>query len=110
MRSLRRGRVQVASFTASGVSAVLPEFDILRAPFLFSSMDEVDFVLDEHITPLMKELLAAQDLHFFAFSDEGWFNLYGQTALPTLSPHAVYAYAPCNHRRRKPLSEPSVPT
>ncbi len=31
----------------------------------------------------MSERLAAQELHFFVFSDEGWFNLYGQTAFPT---------------------------
>ncbi len=52
MRSVRRGRVQIASFTASGITAVLPEFDVLRTPYLFSSLDEVDYVLDEHIAPL----------------------------------------------------------
>ena len=82
MRSVRRGRVQIASFTASGITAVLPEFDVLRTPYLFSSFDEVDFVLDNHIAPLMSERLAEQDLHFLGFSDEGWFNLYGQTAFP----------------------------
>ena len=79
MRSVRRGRVEIASFTASGLSAVLPEFDLLRAPYLFSSFEEVDYALDQYIAPLMVDLLAAQDLQFLVFSDEGWFNLYGQS-------------------------------
>jgi len=77
MRAVRRGRVQMAAFTASGVTAAVPEFDILRAPYLFSSQAEVDYVLDVHMAPLFKALLAKQGLHLIAFSDEGWFNLYG---------------------------------
>lgn len=77
MRAVRRGRVQMAAFTASGVTAAVPEFDILRAPYLFSSHAEVDYVLDVHMAPLFKALLAEQGLHLIAFSDEGWFNLYG---------------------------------
>ena len=87
MRSVRRGRVEIASFTASGLSAVLPEFDLLRAPYLFSSYEEVDYALDRYIAPLMVDLLAAQDLQFLVFSDEGWFNLYGQSDF--LSPQST---------------------
>lgn len=83
MRAVRRGRVQMAAFTASGITAAVPEFDILRAPYLFSSQAEVDYVLDVHMAPLFEDLLAEKGLHLIAFSDEGWFNLYGDTVFNT---------------------------
>ena len=43
---LRRGKIQVAGISTSGISLILPELDVLRAPFLFDSIAEVGFVLD----------------------------------------------------------------
>ena len=81
MRSLRRGRVQMGSFTASGISAVIPEFGVLLAPYLFDSLEQIHYVIDHHLTPIVEALCAEAGLELLAWNDEGWFNLYAKRSI-----------------------------
>jgi TRAP-type C4-dicarboxylate transport system substrate-binding protein len=78
----RRGRVQLAGFTSSGLEALIPEFGLLLAPFLFSSFAETDFVLDRYLAEPFSDLCARQGLIMLTWYDEGWRSLYSKNPLP----------------------------
>ncbi|MCB2106430.1 MAG: TRAP transporter substrate-binding protein [Rhodobacteraceae bacterium] len=77
----RRGRVQLAGFTTSGLEALIPEFALFLAPYLFESFDEVDFVLDNYLAVPMAELCASKGLVMLTWYDEGWRNLFSKTQM-----------------------------
>jgi TRAP-type C4-dicarboxylate transport system substrate-binding protein len=78
---LRRGRVQFANLSAMAVSAVVPEMALLYAPFLFDDAAEADYVYDELLTGLYRELLAAKGLHLVSWYEIGFIEVYGQEPL-----------------------------
>jgi TRAP-type C4-dicarboxylate transport system substrate-binding protein len=78
---LRRGRVQFANLSAMAVSTVVPEMALLYAPFLFEDEAEADFVYDNHLTPLYRELLAEKGLHLLSWYEIGFLNVYGKQPL-----------------------------
>ena len=45
LRKMKIGQVQGAVLTASGLSTLDGEIDVLQIPFLFQNYDEVDFIL-----------------------------------------------------------------
>lgn len=83
----RRGRVQLAGFTSSGLEALIPEFGLLLAPFLFESFAEADFVLDHYLAEPFAGLCDRQGLVMLTWYDEGWRNLYSRQ--PLTGPESV---------------------
>jgi TRAP-type C4-dicarboxylate transport system substrate-binding protein len=82
---LRRGRrVQLAGISTTTVSQILPELDVLRLPFLFDSMAEAGYVLDEHLKQPLTDRLLEHDLVMIDFQSAGFFNVYAKT--PILTP------------------------
>lgn len=80
---LRRGRVEMGGYSLQGSASVVPELNVLMAPFLFDSVDEIEHVLDAHLTPLFDRLLAARGLKLIQWAEVGWVHLYGRRALAT---------------------------
>jgi TRAP-type C4-dicarboxylate transport system substrate-binding protein len=78
---LRRGRVQFANLSAMAVSTVVPEMALLYAPFLFNDEAEADFVYDNYLTPLYRELLAEKGLHLVSWYEIGFLDVYGTRPL-----------------------------
>jgi TRAP-type C4-dicarboxylate transport system substrate-binding protein len=75
---LRRGRVHFANLSALVVSTVVPEIALLYAPYLFSSEAEADFVYDQYLTDIFREMLAEQDLHLITWYEIGFLNVYAK--------------------------------
>lgn len=84
---LRRGRVQFANLSAMAVSTVVPEMALLYAPFLFDSEPESDFVYDNYLTPVYRDMLAAKGLHLVSWYEIGFVQIYGKE--PLLLPEDV---------------------
>jgi len=80
----RRGRVQIGGFSLQGLAVVVPELNVLLAPYLFESVEEVDFVTDHYLTPAFRELFAAKDMELLQWAEVGWTHIYGLT--PILTP------------------------
>ena len=78
---LRRGGVHVAGISTGGISLVEPGLDILRAPFLFDSMEEAGFILDNHLKDPVAALLYAKDMVMFDWMSAGWLNFYSTTPI-----------------------------
>lgn len=81
---LRRGRVQFANLSAMALSAVLPEMALLYAPFLFDDTAEADYVYDNLLTGLYREMLAAKGLHLVSWYEIGFIDVYAKE--PLLAP------------------------
>jgi len=47
LRKMKIGQIQGAALTASGLSSLFAEIDVLQIPFLFQNYEEVDFVLQK---------------------------------------------------------------
>ncbi|MFK7957702.1 MAG: TRAP transporter substrate-binding protein [Lysobacterales bacterium] len=84
LSNLRRGRLQISGFSLQGLATVVPELSVLIAPYLFESQAQADFVLDEYLTPIFRELLAEKNLQLLQWSEVGWFHIYGRK--PILDP------------------------
>ena len=78
---LRRGGVHLAGVSTGGISLVEPGLDILRAPFLFDSMEEAGFILDHHLKDPIAELLYAKDMVMFDWMSAGWLNFYSTSPI-----------------------------
>jgi TRAP-type C4-dicarboxylate transport system substrate-binding protein len=83
LSSLRRGRVQIGGFSLQGLAVVVPELNVLLAPYLFDSVDQIDFVIDNHLTPAFRELFAAKDMELLQWAEVGWTHIYGLTPIIT---------------------------
>jgi TRAP-type C4-dicarboxylate transport system substrate-binding protein len=83
MQALRRGRGQIGIVAESGLAQVVPEVSVLNMPYLFDSPAELDFVVDQFVTPAVSELVAHKGLVFQQWIEIGWMNVYGKQALTT---------------------------
>ena len=90
MSAVRRGRMNMGSFTGSGMSAVVPEFSLIMAPYLFNSYEELDFVLDTYLADPLWTMAAERNLYVFGWLDDGWLNLYAKD--PLLAPEDLAGY------------------
>ncbi|NKB43496.1 MAG: hypothetical protein GKS03_04375 [Alphaproteobacteria bacterium] len=90
MLAVRRGRIEMAIFTSSGMSAVVPEFAMIMSPFQFGSLDEADYVLDNHLIEPLSALAAEKGLTVLSWADEGFQSLYSVTPLRTPADTAGY--------------------
>lgn len=81
IQALRRGRGQMGIVGESGFAQVVPEVAVLNMPYLFESPEELDFVVDEFVTPAITELAAQKGLVFQQWIEIGWMNLYAKQAL-----------------------------
>lgn len=78
MASVRRGRNPVGGFPLAGAAAVIPELTVILAPYQFSSYEEADFVLDNHLLEPFNALFEAQGLKLLQWMESGYNNLYSQ--------------------------------
>ncbi|NKB43656.1 MAG: hypothetical protein GKS03_05195 [Alphaproteobacteria bacterium] len=84
LTALRRNRIQIGGITMWGLAGIVPESAVPMIPFLFDSIEEVDFVFDNYLQSLFTEFLAARGLVFLDWSEVGWSNLYANK--PVLTP------------------------
>ena len=90
IQAIRRGRGQMGIVGESGFAQVVPEVSVLNLPYLFDSPEQLDFVVDEFVTPAIKEMADARDLVFLQWLEIGWMNLYGKAPLLTPDDTADY--------------------
>jgi TRAP-type C4-dicarboxylate transport system substrate-binding protein len=83
LTALRRGRIHVASLSTLVLSSVVPEVGVLTAPFLYDSVEELDFVVDNHVIPQVNRLAAAKGLVALRWLELGPQNIYAKVPVRT---------------------------
>ncbi|MDX2221955.1 MAG: TRAP transporter substrate-binding protein DctP [Rhodospirillaceae bacterium] len=86
----RRGRVQLAAPSMSATSQAAPEVAVLALPYLFDSVEQMDFILETVAKDEMRALLGARGLEFLNWIDSGWVGLYARD--PLTDPVQVKGY------------------
>ncbi len=87
LANLRRGRIQIGGFALQGVATLIPELNVLLAPYLFDSREEAAFVMDHYLSDAYAKLFAEKGLTLIQWSEVGWFYIYGKK--PLLTPAAT---------------------
>ena len=82
-RDLRRGRIQgwAGSTSAIAEGARIPQLLLMELPFLFSSFEEADHILDAVIQDDLKKVLADKGFIFGFWHENGWRN-FGTKNIP----------------------------
>lgn len=78
LSGLRRGRIQFANLSAQITSTVVPELSLLYAPYLFADQEEADFIYDNYLTEIFRDMLAEQNLHLVTWYEIGFHSVYGK--------------------------------
>lgn len=83
--AMRRGRIQLSAVSNQAVGTAIPEYAILRAPYLFESFEELAFVYDTYLQDILHELFKDKGMVHLQWAANGWENLYAQkpVSLPT---------------------------
>lgn len=100
-QAMRRGRIDLSAVSSQAIGTVVPEYAILRAPFLFDSFEELSFVYNNFLLDLLADLFAEKDMVHLQWAANGWENVYSQK--PVLTPDDVAGY-----RIRVPLEPNAV--
>jgi len=78
IRKMRNGQIHGAAFTGFGLGAIVPEVRVLELPFMFESLDELDYVLaqtDDYYRGLFEE----KGYALLGWTDVGFVYLFSQT-------------------------------
>ena len=78
---LRRGRVNLSTASFASSAAIVPEVAVLSLPYLFDTQGEIDFIVDEFLDGIFRELFAAKGLVLVRWLDVGWIHLATRDAL-----------------------------
>lgn len=71
IQKIRRGNVQGGGFSSAALATVVPEIDVLELPYLFESLDEADYIMDNKLLTPFKELFAKNGLILITWSENG---------------------------------------
>lgn len=88
--AMRRGRIQLSAISSQAVGTAVPEYAVLRAPYLFSSFEELAFVYDGFLSSYLTEKFDDKGMVHIQWAANGWENVYAQK--PVLSPVNVEGY------------------
>ena len=83
LSGLRRGRIQFANLSAQVTSTLVPELSLLYTPYLFEDEAEADYVYDNFLTDIYRELLADVGLHLVTWYEIGFHSVYGRERILT---------------------------
>lgn len=70
LQQVARGRIDMGAFSASTSALMVPEMQVLTAPFYFKDSKERDCVIDG-LTPVVRELWAAKGVQFLGWGTAG---------------------------------------
>ena len=71
IRKMRMRQINAAGFTGFGLGKIIPEIRIFELPFLFESIDEVDYVMDK-TTDDFRQKLNDKGYVLLGWADVGW--------------------------------------
>lgn len=74
----KRGAIPLWGGSLAAVASIVPELAVLELPYLFQSLDEADYVMDQVLLDDLKRLLEARGL-VLVFWGENGFRSFGTT-------------------------------
>jgi TRAP-type C4-dicarboxylate transport system substrate-binding protein len=84
IRKMRRGQLQAAAVTSTGLETISPELSALSIPLLFNTNEEVDYVR-EKIGPRLKKALEDKGFIVLNWGDAGWVRFFSVKPATTIN-------------------------
>jgi TRAP-type C4-dicarboxylate transport system substrate-binding protein len=84
VRKLRTKQLDGAVLTIAGLAMIVPGIRVLQLPFLFGSVEEVDYVRDK-MWPYFEEEFRAKGFKLQYPGDVGWTRLFSKTPVATMA-------------------------
>ncbi len=81
--AVRKGRANIAGLSSVGLGPIVPELSLLSLPFMFESVEEVDFVYDNYLKPVLNDIFADKNMVVIAFAEVGWYHVVGKEPIMT---------------------------
>lgn len=78
VQQVLRGRIQVGATSAQGLGVAVQDQTVLAFPYLWESVPQRDYVMENHVAPVLDTLLAAQGLKLLAIGDAGFYGVFCQ--------------------------------
>jgi len=80
LRKIRNGQLHGGGFTGFGLGSVSPEVRVMELPFMFESLDELDFVR-EQTDPYFQKAFADKGYLHLGWADVGFVYLYSKNPI-----------------------------
>jgi len=80
LRKIRNGQLHAGGFTGFGLGTVVPEVRVLELPFMFSNLDELDYVRGQ-INPLLDREFEGNGYINLGWTDVGFIYLYSKNPI-----------------------------
>ncbi len=75
LQKCREGKIAIVGVSSTIASEIAPELGIIELPYLFNSFDEIDYVLDKVLFPLVSKKLEEKDLVLLMWAENGFKNI-----------------------------------
>ena len=72
VRRTRTGSIQCCAVSLAALAPTVPELSILELPYVFNSVKEVDYILDDVLSDDFNALLEKRGFRFAFWHDNGW--------------------------------------
>lgn len=84
----KRGAIQLWGGSTGALASVVPELSVLELPYLFQSLEEADYILDEVLFDDLKKLLAERGFVLLFWAENGH-RSFGTKFGPVKTPDAL---------------------
>jgi hypothetical protein len=84
IRKMRNGQIHAAGFTGFGLGAIVPETRVLELPFMFESLEELDYVRGA-TNDYYEKAFKAKDYALLAWTDVGFVYLFTKSPVRKVS-------------------------
>ncbi len=85
LEKMAYGQLTGGGFSTGGMSAKVPELQVLELPFLFRNAEEADFVMDAVVYADLRDALARKGLFLYCWAENGWVD-FGNKTRPIRTP------------------------
>lgn len=72
VRQTKRGELQAAGVSTAAMASSVPEMNVFELPYLFSSGEQADKVIDNHLYAPVQELLRTYGFELYMFAENGF--------------------------------------
>jgi|GEM_PF-1599812 len=72
LQKCREGKIALVGVSSTIASEMAPELGIMELPYLFNSFDEIDYILDQVLFPILAEKLEKKDLVLLMLVENGF--------------------------------------
>ena len=74
VRQTKRGELQAAGVSTGAMASAVPEMNVFELPYLFSSPQQADKVIDGHLYEPVQKLLRSYGFELYMFAENGFRN------------------------------------